>query len=155
MFGDPRLGGSIPLNGPLAPQPLSRERCLAGRATSPHEAHQTLQEFLDVIGAACKNAWDEYWRINYVSAIQPRARNHMPGIVDVCDGLKQAFMPERIRVVQLVPDQLGRDTLKLSSIEIDGLRALDVEVLSIDARRSVYPAEPGNIRILADFFDFS
>jgi hypothetical protein len=43
----------------------------------------------------------------------------------------------------------------LSQVEIDGLCRFDVEVLAIDARRSGHPAEPGNVRILADYFDFS
>ena len=79
----------------------------------------------------------------------------MPGIVDVCDELKTEFQPERIRVVQLAPDQWGNAASRLSDAEIDGLRRLDVEVLAIDARRSGHPVEPGNERILADFFDFS
>jgi hypothetical protein len=79
----------------------------------------------------------------------------MPGIVDVCAGLRAEFMPERIRVVQLSPDQWGGSASALTQAEIDGVRALDVEVLAIDARRSGHPAEPGNVRILADYFDFT
>lgn len=60
-----------------------------------------------------------------------------------------------IRVVQLSPDQWGGAASALTQVDIDGLRALDVEVLAIDARRSDHSAEPGNVRILADYFDFS
>jgi len=155
MFGDPRLGGEVPPNGPLRRRPLSRERCLAGRVTSPHEAGETPDEFHRKIDEACEGAWSEFWRINYVSAIQPRPRNNMPGVVDVCAGLRREFMPERVRVVQLSPDQQDQFDSALSQVEIDGLRRLDVEVLAIDARRSGHPAEPGNVRILADYFDFT
>ena len=80
----------------------------------------------------------------------------MPDIVAVCGGLIRKFDPERIRVVQLAPDQWGNNHSQLSNATVDGLRLLDVEVVAIDARRrSGCPAEPGNIRILADFFDFS
>ena len=155
MFGDARLGGDVPPVGPLPRRALSRERCLAGRATSPHEAGETPADFHKKIDDACVNAWIHFWRINYVSAIQPHPRNHMPGIVDVCAGLHTEFKPERIRVVQLSPDQWGETSSALTDSEVDGLRALDVEVLAIDARRSSHSAEPGNVRILADYFDFS
>lgn len=118
--------------------------------------NETPADFHKKIDDAAKSAWANYWRINYISAVQPNASNLMPGIVDTCEALKREFMPERIRVVQLFPDQ-SNDELQqhISSTDIDGLRKLDVEIISIDARRSSHPAEPGNIRILADFFDFS
>jgi len=155
MFADHRLGGDVPTRGPLRPRALSRERCLAGRLTSPHEAGETPVQFHQKIDDACATVWADFWRICYVSAVQPQPRNNMPGIVDVCDELKTEFQPERIRVVQLAPDQWGNAASRLSDAEIDGLRRLDVEVLAIDARRSGHPVEPGNERILADFFDFS
>ena len=79
----------------------------------------------------------------------------MPGIVGVCCGLKLEFKPERIRVVHLAPDQWGNSQSGLTNNEVDGLLTLDVEVVAIDARRSSFLAEPGNVRILADYFDFS
>lgn len=103
-----------------------------------------------------KRAWWSCWGVNFACAVQPRPFNKMPGIVDVCDGLIQDFLPEHIRVVQLAPGQWGGGHSELTTAEVDSLRALDVEVLSIDARRNPsHPAEPGNVRILADFFDFS
>lgn len=155
MFGDLRLGGEVPPKGPLPRRALSRERCLVGRATSPHEAEETQDEFHQKIDDACASAWSDFWRINYVSAIQPRPRNHMPDVVAIGAGLRAEFLPERIRVVQLAPNQWGETGSALSRAEIDGLRQLDVEVLAVDARRSGHPAEPGNVRILADYFDFS
>lgn len=156
MFADLRLGGLVPSAGPLPTRALSRERCLAGRLTSPHEAGETQAHFHQKIDDACAAAWSAFWRVNYVSAIQPHPRNQMPGIVAVCDGLRTEFLPERIRVVQLAPDQWGTAASRLTDSEIDGLRRLDAEVISIDARRrNGLPAEPGNERVLADFFDFS
>ncbi|HEV2748858.1 MAG TPA: hypothetical protein VGW34_16370 [Allosphingosinicella sp.] len=122
------------------------------RFTSPHEAGETPAQFHHKIDRAAEIAWWSFWRISYATAVQPRSFQSMPGIVDLCTGLKGAFQPERIRVVQLAPDQWGNSTCQLTSGEIDGLRALDVEVLSIDATRSSHAAEPGNVRILAEFF---
>jgi hypothetical protein len=151
MLGDQRLGGLGPSMGRFQSRPLSRERLIAGRFTSPHESGQTPAQFHANIAASGK-----CWRYNYFSAIQPRAAKNMPGVADLCDGLIRAFRPERIRVVHLAPDQWGNLRSQLTDSEIDGLRALDVEVLAIDARsRPSCPAEPGNVRILADYFDFS
>ncbi|MBP2150305.1 hypothetical protein V5F63_09945 [Xanthobacter autotrophicus DSM 597] len=123
---------------------------------SPHEAMETPADFHSKIDEACDAARrSNFWRINYVSAVQPKAANNMPGIVDTCRGLQKAFLPERIRVVCIDPDQAGTNNSHLSVAEVDGLRALDVEVVTIDSRRSGHRAEPGNVRILADFFDFS
>ena len=120
-----------------------------GRASSPHEMGETTSEF----HAKIKNS--TYRRLNYFSAIQPRPLKNMPGTVQVCADLKRVFKPERIRVVVLAPDKDGGSTSDLSANEIDGLRQLDIEVCRIDARRSNYHVEPGNVRQLADFFDFS
>lgn len=156
MLGDPRLGGLVPERGRIANRALSRERCLAARATSPHEAGHSPSQFHDLIAKAFRLAEEDgYRRLNYVSAVQPNAANAMPNIVGVCGALIKAFNPERIRVVQLAPDQLCSFDSQLTPESVSKLRDLDVEVLAIDARRSEYKAEPGNIRILADFFDFS
>lgn len=128
---------------------LSKERGLAGRLTSPHEMGETPEYFHNNIRAA------QFRRLNYYSAAQPQASNKMPAIDGVCEGLQKEFSPERIRVVMLVPDQAGGHTSALTPNVVDALRQLDVEVLTIDARRGVQPAEPGNARILADFFDFT
>ena len=144
--------------GPVAPRALSRERRLALRITSPHEFGDSPNDFYEKIDRACEKAWQEgFWRVNYASAVQPRAFNKMPGIVDVCLGLIREFKPERIRVVQLAPDCNGSFNSQLNPQEVDGLRKLaDVEVITIDARPSANGnPTPGNVRILADFFDFT
>jgi hypothetical protein len=157
MLGDWRLGGEGSTRGRIGSRMLSRERCLAMRVSSPHEAKESPSEFHAKIEKTLVRArTDLFWRLNYASAVQPRAANKMGGIVDVCKGLRDRFRPERIRVVHLAPDQWGTRESQLTDIEIDGLRQLDVEILAIDARRRErIAAEPGNIRILADFFDFS
>lgn len=155
MLGDYRLGGQVPVGPRVRARALSRERCLAFRFTSPHEIGETPTQFHHKIDRACEIAWRSFWRVNFACAVQPNAFNKMPDIVGVCDGLVQAFLPERMRVVQLSPDQWGQQTSQLTTAQVDGLRGLDVEVISIDIRRSQYPAEPGNVRVLADFFDFS
>lgn len=156
MLGDERLGESVPTGSRIPVRPLSRERCLAVRITSPHEMGETPAEFHKKIDDAAKSVWKRFWRLNYASAVQPHAFKNMPGIVETCEGLNREFWPERIRVVQLVPDQGDDDGSKLSPADIDGLRGLNVEVITIDARkRSSVAVEPGNVRILADFFDFS
>lgn len=157
MCGDHRLGGEIPSAGPIAPKALSRERCLSFRVSSPHEMGETPNEFCSKIDDACQRAWrDGFWRLSYASAVQPRPANQMPGIVDLCQMLQREFKPERIRVISLAPDQGGLLTGQLTNAEVDGLRKIDVEFLAMDARqRANVPAEPGNVRALADFFDFT
>jgi hypothetical protein len=155
MLGDHRLGGDVPIAPRIRARALSRERCLAVRFTSPHEMNETPAQFHQKLDRVTEIAWWAYWRVNYACAVQPQPFKNMPGIVDVCGDLKREFKPERIRVVQLAPDQWGNQTSQLTTKDLDGLRKLDVEVVTIDARRSSHPAEPGNVRILADYFDFS
>lgn len=156
MLGDERLGGHIPVKGPAALRALSRERCLAILSSSPHEKGETEAQFHNRLDRVTAHAWKLFWRVNVACAVQPRVFRNMPGIVQVCEGLLKQFNPERIRVIQFAPDQLGTLDSQLTTVELDGLRGLDVEVISIDARRNpVLPVEPGNLRVLADFFDFS
>ncbi|MGB7101903.1 MAG: hypothetical protein WBD95_24445 [Xanthobacteraceae bacterium] len=128
---------------------------MAVRFTSPHEMNETSAQFHKKLDRVTEIAWWAYWRINYACAVQPHPFKKMPGIVDVCAGLKKEFEPERIRVAQLAPDQWGNLTSQLTVKDVDDLRKLDVEVITIDARRSSHAAEPGNVRTLADYFDFS
>ncbi len=156
MLGDERLGGHIPVKGPVALRALSRERCLAVLSSSPHEKGETEAQFHRRLDRVTAHSWKLFWRVNVACAVQPRAFGKMPDIIQVCDGLLRQFNPERIRVVQLAPDRLGTLDSQLTVTEVDGLRRLDVEVISIDARRSPpRPVELGNVRVLADFFDFS
>lgn len=156
MLGDFRLGGAIPTTMVIPPRPLSRERLLAVRVTSPHEMGENIGQFVDKIDRVTESAWNSgFWRVNYVSAVQPRAAKNMPDIADICEALIREFLPERIRVVLLSPNVWDERVAQLTNSEVDRLRAADVEVITIDARKSVHPVEPGNVRLLADFFDFS
>ncbi len=157
MLEDKRLGGSEHTgNGSVPMRALSRERCLAVRLSSPHESKFDPSEYhksIDKKALAARR--QNFRRINFAGAIQPGPRNLMPGIVEVCSGLIKSFEPERIRVVQLSPNQYGNTDYTLKTDEIDKLRRLDVEFISIDARRGGGTVESANVRILADFFDFS
>jgi hypothetical protein len=158
MLADQRLVGEVSSARRLAACPLSRERALIIRCSSPHEYGDDTNQFhAKIQKAAARLWWAGYRRMNFACAIQPDQHNHMPGIIQVCDDLIKVFAPERIRVVQLAPDQGGKLDSRLSNTEVDGLRQFrDVETLSIDARkRAGVFAEPGSVRILADYFDFS
>lgn len=156
MLGDERLGGQVPVMGPVPLRALSRERCLAVLSSSPHEKGETEVQFHRRLDRVTADAWKAFWRVNVACAVQPRAFGNMPDIVQVCGVLQDKFNPERIRIVQLAPDQFGTQDSQLTITEVDGLRRLDVEVISIDARRNPErPVEPANVRVLADFFDFS
>src|SRR5438105_11615357 len=65
MLGDARLGGEVPATPRVPARALSRERCLAVRFTSPHEAGETMEKFLRKIDRASEDAWRDYWRLNY------------------------------------------------------------------------------------------
>ena len=156
MLTDRRLGGVYPKQKIITARALSRERALAVRCTSPHEYGETPGEFHRKIDrVAAKLLRQGFFRFNYACAIQPLATNLMGDIVSVCDGLQKAFKPERIRVVQLVPDQWGTTSSQLTTSQVDGVRRLVAEVLALDARRGKQPADPANVRLLADYFDFS
>jgi hypothetical protein len=155
MLGDVRLGGSVPVQPRVRARALSRERYLAIRFTSPHEANESPTDFHKKIDRASQIVWSVGWRINYACAVQPYAKNRMPGIAEVCEGLQREFLPERVRVVLLAPDQRSSLRAQLSDAEIDKLRSLDVEVLRLDARQGTPPVEQANVRLLADYFDFS
>jgi hypothetical protein len=155
MLGDPRLGAEVAINrGPIPPRVLSGGRWLVVRLTSPHESDESQAEFHEKIERACRATKQPFENINYACAVQPEKARKMPGIVETCNGLIRQFCPQRIRVVQLCPDQSGRGDSAIGRADIDLLRKLDVEVVSINATRSQHPAEPGNVRILADFFEF-
>lgn len=77
----------------------------------------------------------------------------MPDVVTICNLFKQRFQPERIRIVQIHPEQSGVDGATLNRRNVDQLRKLKVEVVTVDAHRSATPHPNG--LFLADYFDFS
>jgi hypothetical protein len=81
---------------------------------------KTLAEFHQKLDRVTEIAWWKYWRINCACAVQPRSFKRMPGIVGVCDGLTKQFMPERVGVLQLAPNQWGNQISQLTTAEVDG-----------------------------------
>ena len=157
MFTDPRFGTgrTIPTSSRIPTVALSRERCLHVRCTSPHEAGETLDAFFDELHRARAAAWHLYWRFNYACAMQPHARNNAPDLVAFCQAISARLIPERIRVVQIDPRHDGTAGTMLNHAEVDILRGLDIDVVTIDARQTSTLKAPTNGLFLADFFDFT
>lgn len=154
IFVDPRLGtaGQIP-TAPNLPDEyqLSNERNLYLRLTSPHEANESLAEFLaKTKGKMAGGRWC------FAGPLHPDAFKKMPDCVTTVDAFVKAFCPERVRVAVLHPNYRNRPMSDfLSDQSRDLLAELHltddrVEVLCIDAR-----VRGKNGRMLADFFDFS
>lgn len=155
MFLDWRLGsqGKVPTarnvrNG----YALSNERWLYLRLTSPHEAGETLDEFLDKCAAAMQATGPLARRWNFGGALQPTGTSKLPDGPDVIASFMQRFAPERVRAVILSPDRAGNH-MPLANYQrlIAALRALSsVEIVTTDAT-----TRTGNGLLYADFFDFT
>ena len=149
IFTDPRFGtgGQIPdaRNLPNTYY-LSPSRRLYLRLTSPHEAEEDLNKFLEKIEANT----DSLGRWNVVSAVQVHAARNMPALSPLVAALDERFHPERIRVAILSPDQHGKVLEEAPSL-METLRAvLPCETLCIDSR-----TRDRNGLLLADTFDFA
>lgn len=157
MFADSRLGtrGEVPTASRIALVPLSTERCLHVRLTSPHEVGETLTQFLRKLDRAMARAWSSYWRFNFACAAQPNATEKTPDIASICAEVRARLVPERIRVVQIHPRQDDQEGDRLTRLQVDQLFKLGVEVIAIDARRQPPSDWTPNGYVLADFFDFS
>jgi hypothetical protein len=157
MYVDQRFGtqGILPAASRLRMINLSRERQLWIRLMSPHENMETIRDFLDTINQAAKSAWNKGWRINIACAVKPFATPKTPSAADICFKLKKEYLPERIRLIQLSPQQDGGSGSLLPLNEIDRLRTIEVEILTIDARRHIGKYPHTNGLLLADFFDFT
>ena len=149
MFLDPRLGtsGQIPEARNLPNiYALSPFRRLYLRLTSPHEAGETLDRFLEKIE---ENTHGRY-RWNVASAVQIHPTENMPDLSDLVAALDERFSPERIRVAILSPDRHG-DVLADAPALMQALQAVpSCETLCIDAR-----CRNCNGLLLADTFDFA
>ncbi len=158
MYRDLRFGtkGKIPTASILKPIHFSQERALIIRCTSPHEAEETLDEFIGKIDNELERAWSklDVYRMNYASAVQPNAINNMPDIIETCRAIHDAFWPERIRLVQLHPRQDGTAGQMLSPQQIEKLRKWRVEVVTIDGSQAINGRTFPNAMFLASFFDF-
>lgn len=155
MFLDPRFGtrSAVPDERRIRLVALSAERCLSVRCMSPHEKGDTLRRFVADIQDRMMAAYREYWRFNFACAMQPGRERRMPDIVEACEGLINAFHPERMRIVQIHPQQNDESGMLLGSDRIEQLRDLRIEIMTVDAHRS--SIEHPNGLLLADFFDFT
>lgn len=157
MFVDPRLGrgGIIPTAARIPPTALSRERCLFVRFSSPHERGETLNQFLRILDRTMQRAWHQFWRFNFACAMQPQATSRTPDLVTICREIQRQLWPERVRIIQIDPRQDNQPGTLLSQGEIDQLRELDVEILTIDGRPPASSNRYPTGFLLADYFDFT
>jgi len=152
MFADPRFGtnGKLPSLGKIKVIPLSNERQLYIRLSSPHESRLTPQEFIRGIERKMRSG-----RWCFAGALHPDALNKMPDAAETIALFQSKFMAERIRVCFLSPDMRGRWIHENNVIKVDNLlqklRRIDnVEYIFVDAR-----SQSANSLLLSDFFDFS
>ena len=155
MFLDWRLGkrGEVPLasNVPNS-YPLSNERCLYLRLSSPHEAGEAIEAFLDKCAREMQSGAGGWRRWNFASAVQISATPDLPEGNEIIRAFIKRFTPERVRAVLLTPDRSG------NHLDPDGLRKLvadlrslaNCEVIMVDAT-----SREANGLMYADFFDFT
>jgi len=153
MFLDWRLGnsGRVPTARNVKnAYPLSNERWLYLRLSSPHEAGETTDEFLDKCAAEMGFKVQTARRWNFAGALQITASAKLPQGVEVVKAFAKRFEPERIRVVVLSPDRHGNPPAGGQDKITNALRSADVEVVIVDAT-----SRTANGLMYADFFDFT
>lgn len=155
MFRDWRLNtqGKVPTARNVRnAYALSNERWLYLRLTSPHEAGETLDEFLDKCAGEMQAKGQTARRWNIAGALQPTGTGKLPDGPDVIAGFIQRFTPERVRAVILSPGWSGGYMPVLDHQHLTGaLHALPgVEVMTTDAT-----TRTANGMMYADFFDFT
>ena len=158
MFLDRRLGtqGALPTAKKVrATYALSNERWLYLRLMSPHEAGETLDEFLDKCGGKMQATGQTARRWNLAGALQPTVQSRqskLPDGPDVIKGFIRRFKPERVRAVILSPGRSGEYMSVLKHQHLTGrLHALPgVEVMTTDVT-----TRTANGLMYADFFDFT
>jgi hypothetical protein len=140
IFRDIRLGtgGKIPRGRRKLPEiyPLSNERCLYLRLTSPHEFGESVSGFLDKTeDKIVRNTPRRGRRWVFVSALQAHAAKKMPDVVKTCQSFLARFNPERIRIVFLSPDWHGTNLQADHNQLVGSLQANGrIEICWIDAR---------------------
>jgi hypothetical protein len=163
MFRDVRLGtdGLIPDSRNLREMyPLSNERWLYVRLTSPHEMREYVrgrpedgtENFLDKTENKIQASTPRLGRRwNFACPIQPFPAKNMPDSVDTVSEFVKRFEPERTRVLFLSPDRRGALLQQAHMPLISGLKQIpSVEIAWIDARDRT----PNGL-LIADFFDFT
>ena len=124
------------------------------RIASPHEKKQTIEEFLDDLDSQIAGAWRSAWRVNLACAVQPHSTGITPDIATICEVVNRELWPERIRVVQIDPRQDGQRGMLLKKGDVDRIRDVGGELITMDAHRS-RSGLIANGLALADFFDFT
>ena len=155
MFLDWRLGerGEVPPTSNLPDSyPLSNERRLYLRLSSPHEAGEAIETFLDKCARKMQSDAGRWRRWNFAGAVQISSTPHLPDGKEVIRAFIKRFAPERVRAVLLTPDRSGahlnpNDLRKL----VTDLRSLtNCEVIMVDAT-----SPEANGPMYADFFDYT
>jgi hypothetical protein len=140
--------------GRLASVPLSAERCLFVRVSSPHESGLTQKQFFQFIDNEMKRAKRMgYTRFNFASALQQGPLKGVP-LEQLCRQIQQYFGPERIRLIHLYPTQV-KTHQALGLPVVNNLWRKGVEVATIDSRIRTKRATESAGYLLADFFDFT
>lgn len=155
MFLDWRLGtsGRIPTaNNVRNSYPLSNERCLYLRLTSPHDAGDTMKEFLNTCAEQMQSGKQSWCRWNFAGAVQISGARNLPRGTNVIEEFINRFAPERVRAVVLCPDRSGT-VMQANELQqlIQELRSMTkCEVVMVDAT-----SRDANGLMYADFFDFT
>ncbi len=154
MFLDWRLGttGKIPTTNNIRDSyPLSNERWLHIRLSSPHESGQrTIEDYL----RRCENVMKRKHaarRWNFAGALQIRTTKKISvGPNEVIGHFKNKFNPERVRAIILSPDCNNNimNSGQLKNLTLS-LHLIGCEVCIVDATDRI-----ANGLIYADFFDF-
>ncbi len=152
MFADPRFGtnGKRPASRKIKVIPLSNERQLYMRLSSPHESRLKPQAFMRGIEKRMRSG-----RWCFAGALHPIPLNKMPDAAESIALFQNKFNAERIRVCFLSPDMRGRwlhenDEINVNNL-LQKLKRIDkVEYMFVDAR-----SKEANCLLLSDFFDFS
>ena len=154
MFKDWRLGtrGRVPTQRKLTETyPLSNERWLYLRLTSPHEMEETLTDFLEK--CTSKMIVDPpAFRWNFAGALQRTPTKFLGPAPNVIEGFIKRFAPERVRAVILCPLQTGEilPDIEMSSLTKDLQRIPNLEIMTVDATQR----ERSGL-MYSDFFNFT
>ena len=156
MFLEWRLGnqGQVPTAANLPETyPLSNQRWLYLRLTSPHETGEKLEDFLNKCDSKMPPNEIGGHRWNFAGALQVSPTDNLPvGPTEIIEAFNERFSPERVRAVILSPDRSGTtmDWSDILSLTKELRVRANCEVMTTDAtdRRA-------NGLIYADYFDFT
>ena len=153
MFLDIRLGtdGEIPVAHNLRNSyALSPHRSLYLRLTSPHEADEDMQGFIEKSEYEMSSG-SEVRRWNFAGALQIDGTAILPDGCEVIEAFVRAFSPERVRAAILSPSCWGEplEWSLICSLTKELRTNTGCEVITVDATHRT-----ANGLMFADFFDF-